>query len=298
MTRAAQRASGARRRSDEARRDAAREEGPEQAREKKPPARDLAVPAKVRAAKTFGVESLREEIGERRGHGLSEEQRERHSRAGVRVDHARGVADAEDVPRERAVRAQVTPARKEGRGPSAGTSPSRSAASARLSPHSRSSSESKSWCADCATRECCERGEVDATSFDPREPHISPFEEMQNGTAREVLTSSREHLSESEQGRFSSNERAAEASVQRAVASPRAHGRARAQLPIEAPEAKALPEVSFDGEDGGAESHFGARALGGVRGHEGRGGSARSTGRAPEAPPRPRCRRARRAQIA
>ena len=59
-----------------------------------------------------GVESSREETGERRGHGLAEEQRERHAGARVRVDDAGGVAHAEDVARERAVRAQVEPVRR------------------------------------------------------------------------------------------------------------------------------------------------------------------------------------------
>src|ERR1035438_6727468 len=89
---------------------------------------------------------------------------------------------------------------------------------------------------------------------------------MQDRAAGEAFAISREHLSESEQGWFSSDERAAEAPVQRAVASPCAHHRACPQLPIEALDAKSFLKIPFEGEDGGAEPHPGARALGGFCG--------------------------------
>src|SRR5271169_509567 len=91
---------------------------------------------------------------------------------------------------------------------------------------------------------------------------------MENGTVCEVLTFSHEHLPESEQERFSSNEGSTEAAVQRAATSPRADHRAGAHLPVEALDAKALLENPFEGKDGGAETHFGACPLGGA-GREG-----------------------------
>src|ERR1017187_3112378 len=93
---------------------------------------------------------------------------------------------------------------------------------------------------------------------------------MQDRAAGEAFAIAREHFSESEQCRFSSNERAAEAPVQRAVASPCAHHRACPQLPIEALDAKSFLKIPFEGEDGGAEPHPGARALGGFCGERDR----------------------------
>ena len=68
---------------------------------------DLAVAAKMGALETVRVESPREEAGDRRRRGLTEAESERHPGAGVRVDDACGVADTEDVSRERAVCAQM-----------------------------------------------------------------------------------------------------------------------------------------------------------------------------------------------
>src|ERR1035438_1339961 len=89
---------------------------------------------------------------------------------------------------------------------------------------------------------------------------------MQDRAAGEAFAIARAYFSESEQCRFSSNERAAEAPVQRAVASPCAHHRACPQIPIEALDAKSFLKIPFEGEDGGAEAHPGSRALGGFCG--------------------------------
>jgi len=91
---------------NEAREGATRKERPEDAGGEEPSARDLAMAPEMLMPEALRVERPREETGERRRGGVAEEERERHSRAGVWVDHARGVAHAEHVSRERAVCAE------------------------------------------------------------------------------------------------------------------------------------------------------------------------------------------------
>ena len=75
-----------------------------------------------------------------------------------------------------------------------------------------------------------------------------------------------ECLPKSEERRISSNERSTEATVQRAVTSPRAHHRVRPQLPADAPDEKTPRKISFYGADSGAVTPLRARALGCSRG--------------------------------
>ena len=91
---------------NEAREGATRKERPEDAGGEEPSARDLAMAPEMLMPEALRVERPREETGERRRGGVAEEERERHSRAGVWVDHARGVAHAEHVSRESAVLAE------------------------------------------------------------------------------------------------------------------------------------------------------------------------------------------------